>query len=283
MRTWISTLLFLEINDMSTVLEQIKTTADAIKALADQAAAAVSAGPVQLLSGVNCIAGTPFNQGLHITNDLYYQIVEAKNNEYERLETTFPSGGVLMIGDSFTNSIAGPYVHPSCVNIGTMGQGFRHMVRQMNRPGINSMLQRAGAVVIYGAMANSIAQEMSPPSNGSEGVMLSNLDYILGGMAGLLTGKGIFVAGTPVTAAYEGQYNGYVTNARINTVNGYVQTHFGGKPGWHVVNVNSTLAPAGVLLPQYEEVVGGVQNGCHLNKAGIDVVFDAVRAKLAVI
>lgn len=261
------------------IYDDIRASAESIRLAANQAEATdQSPLPPPQFSPVNCLAGTnaASRGGLNVAHE-FFQI---KNNEFERLNFTFQPGGVVLLGCSFTNYIASSYVHPQCINLGTFGTGLRHQLQQLTRPGIQAILERAGVVVIYGLMANTIGQEMSAPTNCTEAQMLANVDYMLEGLAGWFTGRGIFVAGTPQIVAHQSPF---VTNERNATCNGYIQNHFGSKPGWSVVDVNDTLAPIGELLTQYSELDGfGVPvMGGHLNSDGIDVVFNAVRSRLA--
>lgn len=234
---------------------------------------------LQWPAAVDCLAGTPCPErgGLDVPND-YFQI---KMGEYERVAQTFINGGHVLLGCSDSNWIFGPYVSPYCHNFSCFGTSFRHLIQAVSRPGIQNMLHRAGAVIIYGYVGNAIGQEMGPPGNRTETQMLGNIDYVLEGLAGWFTGKGVIVCGTPVAANYTADPN--LTNARIGKVNQIIKARFGSKVGWSVVDANPQLAPGWIdtatqpLAPQYVEDAGS-----HLTKAGTDIVFNLVRAVLPV-
>ncbi len=275
--------------DLLTANVALQTAADALQTSLTDAAAAVLAlptggvpsGPV-LLPGVDCLAGNSCLARGALTEPHPY--FETRCGELERAEVTFDAGGIVLIGCSHTNYIAPGYVYGGypCINVGVFRMGLRHLIQQLNHPKMRAMLSRAGLVIVDGLMANSIGQEMDSPSYLSEAQAMGNIDFMLEGLAGWFTGKGIWIAGTPQMSAHQSPY---VTNARTAAGNVLLENRFGAsnKPGWEVLNVNATLAPNGELLAQYSELDSAGQPvlGGHLNRAGNDVKYSAARARIA--
>lgn len=222
---------------------------------------------------VDCLAGTPCPQRglLDQPQSEHARIFYFKVSENARLHVTAPPGTVVVITDSFGNYLASNYLGPNSIVLDYSGATLRHLLQVLNDPGIRTLLSQAGAVVLYGFGANSIGYEIA---NGrTESQMYGNVDYILEGLAGWLTGKVVWVKFTPCKDPYTADPN--LTNARLSQCSQYLANRFA-----EVVDVNATLAPQGQLLLQYAEP-NADGSLCHLNRAGIDVVWDAVRARLA--
>lgn len=259
---------------MTTETNLIRQAAATIVAQADAIDALPQTGECcsgQCPQSIDCLPGIPDNESQPFS---YHAGIEFRISELQRLSTTIPDGAVQLYGCSFTNYIASPYVSHYCVNYGISGIGLRHLaklLRSIDAP------HSAGVVVFYGILQNSIGQEMG--GGLTESQMYGNIDYMLDKLSNWVGGKVVFVLTSNIIEPYTPDPN--LTNTRINQCNQFVINRFGNKTWCKIVNPNTVLAPSGSLLPQYSEVINGQIQGSHLNRAGIDVVFNMVKSKLS--
>lgn len=219
--------------------------------------------------GVDCLGGTyPVFPNFIAGN---YTVYNGIVSQLVRQPPGSPDNTVYLLGDSNLNFLTGHVLHPRSVNMGISGVDLRMLMDKLKKLGAANTsggLRDADAMVIFCGV-NTISKEMG--YGYTEAQMLANANLMLQRMTDWFTGRGVYIKVNPLSGTV-----GHVTNARIASINNLIDTHFGAKTGWEVVDVNSTLAPSGNLLAQYTD------DGSHLNgDAWHNVIAPAVATALA--
>jgi lysophospholipase L1-like esterase len=178
------------------------------------------------------------------------------------------SGSIVCIGDSMIERMNVSQISRKCVNLGISGESIRQLMYRINELDINNqpnLIRRAGAVVILTGV-----NDLSDPRNGSPTNAALTVEGVYNRLKGWLTGNVVICKLVPV----DSNVFSIPTNASIAHVNAWIDANFSNMPNVRIVDVNSTLAPNGSLLPQYHV------DGQHLSIAGYSILNSAISAKL---
>lgn len=216
-----------------------------------------------LLPPTDCLAGVApgFLPAMAPTaQDISYY--NARCAYFDRMAGTVPPGSVLLIGDSHFDGVCPTSIHPAAVGYGIGGDTWRGLLNRVNRGGANNPIHRAGACVLLLGV-NDISWEGSNYA--------TNIPYMIDMLAPWMTGRWVVCKIMPID---EARFSPPVTNAKIDTINGYLQTKFHGRSGVVVMDMKPDLAPTGQLLPQYSV------DGLHLGPAGYSILAARIAAAI---
>lgn len=218
---------------------------------------------------IDCLAGTVPPATNMYTDELNETAWLNLRNTYRTTMKNAPSGSILFIGDSMIERNTVSDVSEYAVNLGISGESIRQLMYRINELDINNqpnLIHRAGAVVILTGVNDLSDSRNGTPTNAAETV-----EFVYNRLKGWVTGKVVICKLIPVDI----NVFSIPTNASIAHVNNWIQTNFGSNPNVRIVDVNTTLAPSGSLLPQYHV------DGQHLSVAGYQVLNDAIELALA--
>jgi lysophospholipase L1-like esterase len=261
-----------------TVLTDIIARAQQIESLAQEIQNLAGANPpTGLPATLDCLNGTVPSTTNMYSDELNETAWLNKRSAYRTTMKNAASGSIICIGDSMIERNDWSAVSQYCVNLGISGESARQFHYRLNETDINSqpnLIHRAGAVVVLTGV-----NDLSDTRNGISGSVSTTAGYtnaantvgpILQKLAGWFTGKGVIVKLVKVdTSIFSVPHN-----SGIDLVNAYIDTHYGSKSDWAVVDINPTVAPSGSLLSQYHV------DGQHLNAAGYAVLNAAVKTAL---
>ncbi len=173
---------------------------------------------------------------------------------FDRLQPQLDNSYIPWFGDSITAEQNTNAISPKIVNMGINGSTMRDFFGRANRSAISgSPLARRTTVGCVWALGLNDTQYED--QHGSP----QNPPYLIDLFAAWATDNWLVIKIRPVN---ETMYSG-VTNAQIDAVNAEIDTKFGGRAGFTVIDLKSTLAPSGQLLPAY------TIDGVHLSAAGV--------------
>lgn len=244
-----------------------KTDMDALIATAASIASYVPAGggggSLQWPQAIDCLGSFPSIPGMIDPETYHY----AASNVYSaRRATNTHDGSVLFYGDSITEAMAVNDITPFGINMGIGGQYLRGLLNGINT-GTNDPIHRAGACVVCIGVNDLGSAYYASKQNAADTVVWMWENQF----SPAITGKWVIIKILPVDTSL----NPSVLNSQIVTVNTYLQNKFSGNTNVRLVDVNATLAPSGVLLPQYH-----IGDGLHLSAAGYSVLKPAIKAAL---
>lgn len=217
---------------------------------------------------VDCLAGTIPPYTNMYDDELYEADWLNKRVSYRTVMKNSPSGSIVMIGDSMIERQNVTNISSKCVNFGISGESIRQILYRINENDIDNqpnLIHRAGAVVILTGV-----NDLSDPRNGSPTNAAETVEFCYSRLKGWLTGNVIICKLIPV----DSNVFSVPSNASISHVNSWIDANFSGLTNVRIVDVNSTLAPNGSLLPQYHV------DGQHLSSAGDLVLQDAIKQAL---
>lgn len=211
---------------------------------------------------IDCLAGTPSTVAtVGAEQDLGY--LNSRSVTFDRLQPQLDNTRIPMFGDSLTEAMDTYAINPLIVNMGINGGTMRDFFGRANRSLVSgSPISRRGGGCIWMLGINDTQYEYQTGSP-------QNPPYLIDLAAAWMTGKWIIVKILPVNEAL---YSG-VTNAQIDAVNAHIQSVFGGRSGFVIVDAKSTLAPSGQLLAAYT-----IGDGLHLSAAGDAVIAASIQA-----
>ena len=222
-----------------------------------------SVGTVTWPQPLDCLGNFPSIPTMVDTETYHYY---ASNIYSGRRAANTRDGSILFYGDSITEAMAVNDITPFGVNLGIGGQYMRGLINGINT-GANDPIHRAGACVVCIGVNDLGSSYYATKQNAADTVVWIWQNQFSPAM----TGKWVVIKILPVDSAL----NPSVLNSQIVTVNNYLQGKFAGNPNVRLVDVNATLAPAGVLLPQYH-----IGDGLHLNATGYSILKPAIKTAL---
>lgn len=222
-----------------------------------------------IATAVNCLNGTnpAWNSGNMYSDELNETAWLNARTTFRTTMANAPSGSIMLLGDSMLANIRAAEISPFAVNLGISGESIRQALYRINDVDINNapnLIHRAGAVVILTGINDG-----SDSRNGSQTNAADTVKIIYDKMSGWLTGKVVIVKLVKLNTSV------FTTPSNtdfVDRVNTWIDTEFGSRSGFVIVDVNPIVAPSGSLLPMYST------DGQHLNTtAGKEVLEGAIR------
>lgn len=219
---------------------------------------------------IDCLAGTVPPATNMYSDELNEAAWIQKRATYRTTMKNAASGSIVCLGDSMIEYMNVANISAKAVNLGISGESIRQLIYRVNETDIDNqpnLIHRAGAVVILTGV-----NDLSDARNGTQANAAATVNFVYDRLSGWLTGKVVICKLIPVDSAI---FSIPSNTAGIGAVNAWIDTEFGGRQGFAIVDVTATLAPNGSLLPQYHN-----GDGQHLNAAGNQVLQDAIKTKL---
>ena len=230
----------------------------------DAQAPAPSPAPITF---VDCLAGIVPPATNMYADELAETAWLNARNTYRTTMKNAPNGSIVFIGDSMIERGNFSTISTRAVNLGISGESIRQLIYRINEADINNqqnLIRRAGAVVILTGV-----NDLSDTRNGTPANAAATVNFVYDRLVNWASGKVILCKVIPVDSTVFS----VPTNASIQLVNDRIQS-YATKPYVKIVDVGSTLAPNGTLLPQYHV------DGQHLSTAGYDVLKAVIKTKL---
>jgi len=198
------------------------------------------------------VAAVAFTAPSHWTNMKVY---------HDRMKPTINPGAVFFIGDSHFQGLSVSSVHPYSVNLGIGGDVMRGVI---NRTIGYTPLDSAGAVVLCIGI-NDFLYEGSNYIYNMPFMMDKILDHFEGGPV-------IWCLIPPIASANQ---TGVMTQANINTANGWIVSKAASYPNVTIVDVTADLKDGSGFLKSTHTI-----DGIHLNGTGYGVLIPAIKTAL---
>lgn len=185
----------------------------------------------------------------------------ARKNYLDRMRPTIHSGSVFFIGDSHFDGMAVSTVTPYSVNLGIGGDTMRGV---LNRTSGYTPLDSASAVVLLIGVNDFLYEGANWIYN-----VPFMMDKLLNHFEG---GKVIWCLIPPIAQANQ---SGVLTQANIDTANGWIVSKAAAYPNVTVVDVISQLKDTNGYLKSTHTI-----DGIHLNANGYNVLIPAIQGAL---
>lgn len=216
------------------------------------------------LPAIDCLGGMPPSYiPTMISGEQDLNYYQGRRVYFDRQAMTIPNGSVLFFGDSHFDGLCVTDVHPAAVNFGIGGDTWRGLLNRINSGGSSNPIHRAGAGVLMMGV-NDIGWEGSN--------YVGNIQYMIDLLASWLTGRWVICKIMPID---ETRFSSPVTNAKIDSINSYLQAKFMSRSGFAIVDAKADLAPSGSLMPQLSI------DGIHLNATGYSILIPKIAAAIA--
>lgn len=224
---------------------------------------------------LDCLAGTvpSWNSSNLISGELTEVDFVNRRPVIKAAMAAAPDGSICLLGDSIIYSLDASAIAPNAVNMGIGGESTRQLLYRLNDTDSNNnpnLIHRAGAGVLLSGINDGRDSYYSSQANARDTVG----PYMMDKIQQWLTGKWVIVKLIKVNPSGSNA-SGVSNTIYVDGINAYIDTYYGNRPGFKVIDINPIVAPSGSLSSTYDS-----GDGLHLNAAGKVVLQDAIRTAL---